>query len=299
MSLGSLYLKFRQKYQHGLRVAHYRDRVRPRILETQPIPVGADTACEIHVLTSAQDWLNLMWALKSFFHHARRPFPLVIHDDSTLTEEQWAEFRRHFPGARFAPKAQADVEVDVVLNDYPRCQHLRRTNTLAAKVFDFAHTLDHERMFLLDSDVLFFAPPQWLLDRIDDPASALNTVNRDTSSAYTVDPAVVQEELGFELIDRFNSGLGLIHQSSMRLDWLEEFLGLPDIIGHHWRIEQTLIALLSSRHGTELMPPEYDVRLETGLTGLPSRHYVGAIRHLMYGEGMRSLVRGGFLRDLS
>ncbi len=97
------------------------------------------------------------------------------------------------------------------------------------------------------------------------------------------------------MIDRFNSGLGLIQRDSLRLDWIEEFLGVPGILGHFWRIEQTLFALCSSRFGVELLPPEYDVYLARGLGNRPSRHYVGAIRHLMYREGMPRLVRQGLL----
>ena len=153
-------------------------------------------------------------------------------------------------------------------------------------------------MLLLDSDILFFAEPKVLLQRIEDPNYRLNTVNGDVASSYTVDPAIVQEKFGFEAIDRFNSGLGLIHKASLNLDWIEEFLALPDIIGHFWRIEQTLYALCSSRFGVELLPPDYDVHLEGGISGAPSRHYVGKIRHLMYGEGIRHLTKNGFLKNL-
>jgi hypothetical protein len=93
-----------------------------------------------------------------------------------------------------------------------------------------------------------------------------------------------------------NSGLGLIHRDSIRLDWIEEFLALPGILdGHFWRIEQTIYALCSSRFGVELLPAEYMVSLEKGLKNKPFRHYIGLIRHLMYQEGMAQLVRQGLL----
>ena len=145
-------------------------------------------------------------------------------------------------------------------------------------------------MLLLDSDVLFFDEPVELLRRIEDPDYRMNSVNADIQSAYTVDPAVVLERCGVTLIPRFNSGLGVIHRDSLNYDWIEEFLGLPDIVGHFWRIEQTLYALCSSRCGGELLPPDYDVFLEGSLGSRQSRHYVGAIRHLMYREGIRTLV---------
>jgi hypothetical protein len=88
-----------------------------------------------------------------------------------------------------------------------------------------------------------------------------------------------------------------VHRNSICWDWTEEFLALPGILdGYFWRIEQTLFALCSSRHGVELLPQEYALRLEPGIGDRCFRHYIGAIRHLMYGEGMARLVKDGFLQ---
>ena len=299
MSLGALALKFRQTYEHGVMTAHYRDRVRFQILQTPPIAQTADLSCELHVLTSTADWLNLLWGLKSFYHYSRRRYGLCIHDDGTLTASDRATLQHHFPQARLIDRPTADAQMSVLLAPYPRCLNFRNTNHLSPKVFDFMAQLRGDRLLLLDSDVLFFQAPTALLRRIDDPDYRLNTLNRDVASAYTVDPTVVRSHLGFELVPRVNSGLGLIHKSSLRLDWIEEFLALPDIIGHFWRIEQTLMALGSSRFGVEWLPPAYDVRLDRGIHASPCRHYVGKIRHLMYSEGVRQLMRQGFLKELT
>jgi hypothetical protein len=298
MSIGSLALKVRQKYEHGLQVAHYRDTVRPRILQTRPTTDTTDSTCEIHVFTCAKDWLNLIWALKSFYYNAKRSYALCIHDDGTLAPEHRDILRHHFPNARLIERPAADQYVFEKLANHPRCLEFRKTNHLSPKLFDFPAYMETDRMLLLDSDILFFAEPTDLLKRIENPAYTLNTVNGDTDSAFTVDPALVKEKCGFELLERFNSGLGLIHKESLDVDWIEEFLALPGIIGHFWRIEQTLYALCSSKFGVELLPPVYDVHLEGNIQGTPSRHYVGAIRHLMYGEGVRRLVKQGFLKDL-
>lgn len=298
MSLGSLVFQVRQKYQHGFQTAHYRDTVRFRILDTQPILNTTDRTCEIHVLTYEKDWLNLIWALKTFYHYSGRRYALCIHDDGTLTDDHRATLQHHFPDARVIDRPTADRHVLTTLANHPRCLEFRKTNHLSPKVFDFAAYLESDRMLLLDSDVLFFAEPTALLQRIEDPNYRLNSVNADVASAYTVDPAIIQQQFGFELIERFNSGLGLIHKTSLNFDWIEEFLALPTILGHFWRIEQTLYALCSCRFGSELLPPEYDVHLEGGVNGSPSRHYVGKIRHLMYGEGIQQLSKQGFLDQL-
>ena len=81
---GALWLRANQKFGHGLRVAWYRDVVRPRILSTPPITGTTDKRCEIHVLTSKNDWLNLVWTLKSFYISSGRRYALCIHEDGSL-----------------------------------------------------------------------------------------------------------------------------------------------------------------------------------------------------------------------
>lgn len=294
-SLGRGLLILRQKYGRGLRTAYYRDSVRPRILSTRPVECGADDRCEIHVLTSAADWLNLVWALKSFYFYSRRRYSLCIHDDGSLDPAAVSALREHFPGARLIPRNEAEGKIDEALAPYPRCLQFRRSNHLSPKLFDFGLFLTAPRMLLLDSDILFFAEPAELLRRIEDPDYHRNSVNADVSSAYTIEPRAAKLAWALEMPERFNSGLGLIHRESLRFDWMEEFLAAPGIEDHFWRIEQTLYALCSARFGVELLPPEYDVRLVRAVGQGPCRHYIGAIRHWMYSEGMRELVRRKFL----
>ncbi len=296
MTAGSLILHYQQKFEHGLITAYYRDRIRASILRTPAVVSTTEKSCEIHVLTSSNDWINLLWALKSFYAASRRRYALCIHDDGSLTAETLRTLSTHFPAARIIAKSEADAAVLPSLAVYPRCLEFRRTNHLAPKLFDFAHYLESERMLLVDSDVLFFAEPTELLKRIEDKTYLRNAVNGDVESAYTVSVQAARKHAGVELIERFNSGLGLIHRDSLRLDWIEEFLAIPGVISHFWRIEQTLFALCSSRFGVELLPPHYDVRLNGRLNGSCVRHYVGAIRHLFYREGIRYLHRNGFTR---
>jgi hypothetical protein len=290
LSIGSLVYRFRRKYGHGLRVAYYRDVVRPRILQTPPVHGLTDGRCEIHVLTSRQDWLNLIWTLKSFYAASRQKYELCIHDDGSLDEPARSGLSKHFPSARIIDRDAADREVLPTLEDFPRCRSFRESNHLAPKLFDFRHYLRSDRMLLLDSDVLFFRRPDELLRRIEDPAYRQNTVNADVATGYTVDPVAAGAQFGIEVPERFNSGLGVINRASLRLEWIEEFLGFPGILGHFWRIEQTLFALLSARYGVELLPDEYRVSLARGTENCVAKHYVGAVRHLMYAEGMRKLL---------
>src|SRR5262249_35659586 len=149
-----------------------------------------------------------------------------------------------------------------------------------------------------DSDLLFFAEPKIYLQRVEDPAYRRNIFTADSEDGYTVRPDAVRPLIGHELQPRVNTGFGLVHRHSIRWDWTEEFLALPGILdGHFWRIEQTLFALCSSRYGVDLLPSEYTLRLDAGIGTHCFRHYVGAIRHLMYGEGMPRLIEQGLLEQ--
>ena len=294
---GALWLKLCQTFGHGIRVAWYRDVVRPRILLTAPCEDTTDKRCEIHVLTSAGDWLNLVWTLKSFYYASRRQYAVCIHEDGSLDQSAVATLARHFPAARIIRRKEADAKTAEVLRSYPRSLSFRNTNVFGPKLFDFIVYLESERMGMFDSDLLFFAEPSAYLQRIEDPAYRRNSFNGDIDHAYTVDAEIIRALIGHDLQPRVNAGFGLVHRDSIRWDWTEEFLALPGILeGYFWRIEQTLYALCSSRYGVDLLPDEYTLWLAPGVGDRCFRHYPGAIRHLMYGEGIARLVKDGFLQ---
>jgi hypothetical protein len=297
MSLGSLWLRFRQKFGHGVRVAWYRDRIRPMILQTDPV-IAENPQCEIHVLTSTDDWLNLIWAMKSFYSVSQNAYRLCIHDDGSLTDEAVRTLMHHFPAARLLARTAADAMATQQLADYPNCARFRSSNHLSLKLLDSAMFLDGSRMLLMDSDVLFFRTPTALIGRIESQAYNRNCFNADFASAYTVNEDDAKKLFDIELMPCVNSGLGLLNADSLRLDWIEEFLCCDKLrSGHFWLIEQTLFALLSSRFGVELLPKEYTLSLEKNAhRNRPFRHYVGRIRHLMYSEGIADLTSQGFLR---
>ena len=116
---GALRLRLHQKFQHGLRVAWYRDVVRPRILKSPPIAETSDRRFEIHVLTSRHDWLNLIWSLKSFYAASGRRYALCIHEDGTLDPFALSSLQQHFPTARIIRRHEADQRLAQELEAFP------------------------------------------------------------------------------------------------------------------------------------------------------------------------------------
>jgi hypothetical protein len=282
----------------GYATAYYRDLVRPRILQTDPVAGTTDSACELHALTCHADWLDLIWSLKSFYHFSNRRYALCIHDDGTIPAEGLGELRRMFPDGRLISRNKSDSKAEIELQEFPRCREFRRKHLLAPKLFDFALFANCEQMLFFDSDLLFFKEPAVLLERIEDPGYRRNTFNGDCQNGYTVCPETVRAKMNLELPPLINSGLGLVQKSSLRIDWCEEFLGLPRVTGGPawWNEEQTLIALCSSRFGVDLLPEDYRLSLEPGIGDRPFRHYIGQIRQrLMYSEGIHALVDQNFI----
>lgn len=295
MGVGAMLLKLRQKYGHGLRTAWYRDHVRPSILNTPPVVGTIDKSCEIHVLTWREDWLNVIWMLKTFYYYSSRKYSLCIHEDGTLSDSEASILEHHFPNARVIRRRDADSEMQKLLLKYPLSRKYRDANPLALKVFDFSAFLDSERMLLLDSDILFFSEPTELLRRIDNETYTKNTLNKDWAYGYSINIDEARQHVPFEICDRINSGLGLVHRPSINFEMVEQYMALPNILSHHHRIEQTLIALCSSRFGFQFLPVEYDVHLGPFVAAHPCRHFTGPIRHRMYSEGIRHLMQQGFI----
>ena len=100
MSAGSWLLQQRQRFKFGLRATHVRERIRPRILSTPPVTETVDARVELHVMTCASDWLDLIWGLKSFYRAAQCRYRLCIHDDGSLDDEALGALSLHFPHAR-------------------------------------------------------------------------------------------------------------------------------------------------------------------------------------------------------
>lgn len=292
---GRLYWRYKQRFGHGLLAAYYRDVVRWRILSTPPTTDTVDSRCEVHAVTSKSDWINLVWTLKSFYRFSDRRYSLCIHDDGTLSAKELQHLREHFPAARIIERSAADRVLAPLLADFPRSQALRASNPLSLKVFDTTAYLQSERMLLIDCDLLFFAAPTELLRRIDNEEYKLNCFNRDWGSGFSVTVETIEKHIGIRTVDRISTGLGLVHRSALDLAEFEKYLGIPGILSHPWRIEQTSLAIAFSRFGYEHLPEEYDVTLGPDDPQLAVRHYTGPIRHLMYSGGMRRLAATGFL----
>ena len=66
-------------------------------------------------LTWRRDCIDLIWALKSFYHFSGVDYPLTIHDGG-LEPWQFSLLQSHFPQAAFVTMDEADQRVESLLS---------------------------------------------------------------------------------------------------------------------------------------------------------------------------------------
>lgn len=282
-------VEYRQKL--GLKGSLAYDRLRKGIVNCRPTPPLDDESAEIHVITSGVDWLNALWGLRSFYHVSGERYLLCLHEDGSLGPDEFSAIERIFPGCRIIPEARALQEVIPWLADYPRCQLLRKLKFISKKEFDFNFYLRAPIGILFDSDLIFFRRPDFVCDELVKNRREGNWVNRDVSPGLSIPGEIIQQKFGFEVPSHYNTGWGTWHHGTVRNEDLEAFLEDFTVLDHPWRFEQTLHALCSGkRAGAHLLPDDYDVYWGDLKEHPLMRHYVGAIRHLMFSEGIKRVA---------
>jgi hypothetical protein len=294
-------LAAKRSYQRGIRLSASRYLLTSSILKTAPHPVSRcadDAELEIHILCYWRDYLQAVWALKTFYRFARVDSPLVVHIDGFITRRMRRVFTRHFPGARIVGQDESDKIAVPLLAKRGLIRTLseRTRNVFVRKMLDFNLLARGRKILVLDSDILFFGRPTDLLDATLEGSDAL--FMRDCSYSYTAPLGVIERIVGTPVIPYLNAGLGILNPAALDLETIEDCLQHSEVVeGDPTFLEQTLYAVGLRRSRVSHLPPSYLLSMDSGqgFRGLLARHYAGDSRELMTTEGMTHLIGQGFL----
>jgi hypothetical protein len=294
MTPGRLWYLVQRDWQRGLAATWHDRAVSRRILEWKnPCASQPPEEIPVHILSGKDDWLLACWMLASWFHTTGRNWRVILHDDGHLPAEAAAAFEKIAPGIRRIPAQEADGAVLAALAGHPACRDYRQAHPLARKIFDVPTLTASERFIILDSDVLFFRKPEFILRWCAEGGDEF-WFNEDVKEVFPVPFAEVRNRLGIDVWPRVNSGLCLLNRSAIDLDLCERALRETTLLqGHIWLVEQSLFAICASaRKRGGLLPPEYEVSLEKkARPDAVARHYVGAVRQRFYGDGIARVKR--------
>lgn len=239
------------------------------------------------VLSSSAVWMGLQ-AARSLEFHSGRTWPWFFHDDGSLSEADAERIQRLFPQARVIRRREADAAMDTALANHPVSRENRKKHNWFLKFFDTWHYAPHPRYVVLDSDIVFFRKPEFILRWIQTPDAGLWFM-KDTKEAYAAPRAELEKIMGFPFRPLVNSGCCLMDKAAYSLDQAEKYLREVGPIATQFQFfEQSLFAMTGSAWGKGgHLGAEYEI--SWGNFRHPRsvmRHYVATFKNdLLYVEG--------------
>jgi hypothetical protein len=259
-------------------------RLMPRLTHRLPIE-----DFEIHVLSGQARLTMALWMIASWMAATRRQWKFVIHDDGTLSSADVDKLAHVLPLCKVILSKDSNPAINEMLSGYPLCLRCRNLHPLGRKLFDIPLFAIQDKLLSIDTDIIFFSTPRLILQWISELGGEKSIFLEDAKDASLVSVKDARRYFNTQLTPNVNTGIIGIHKKILSLDFLEDCLARTGILDKdRWYIEQTLFALASSKFSkVELLPAEYVMALDSQCpTGAVARHYVGAVRHLFYSEGL-------------
>jgi len=253
------------------------------------------TSCELHLLTGRRFWYQSAFCLYSFSRYAERNVVPIFYDDGTLSSENCDALLRLFPRARFMrpEDTQANLEQRLPRKKFPALRERWDHYVNLRKLID-PHLGSSGWKLVIDSDLLFFRKPAFILNWLDAPEEPLHSVDSETSYGYS--PALMQELAGGPIAPRIN--VGLCGLRSEEIDWekLEAWTcTLIEREGTHYYLEQALAALLLAGRTCAITPETDYVTLprlpEATACRAVMHHYVADSKRWFFQQNWHRLVQ--------
>ena len=201
------------------------------------------TPLELHLLTGCRFWYQTVFCLWSFGRQSGRALAPIIYDDGTLSSEHRVPFSRLWPATRFVSQSETIGRLDDFLPEarFPVLRERWRNYPNIRKLTD-PHLGSKGWKLVLDSDLLFFRNPEFLLNWLDAPDRALHAIDCKTAYGYSRD--LLDRLAGRPLAELVNVGLTGLESGKIDWDRLEHWTRiLHDQEGTSYYLEQALIAM--------------------------------------------------------
>jgi hypothetical protein len=249
---------------------------------------------ELHFLTGKKFWYQTAFCLHALQHYSGRTFRAVLHDDGSFDAATIDQLQTLFPAAQIRRRAANDARVATALppERFPFLHDRRKYYPNILKLTD-AHAGARGWQLVLDSDMLFFRRPDFLLAWLAAPDRPLHMT--DVGDAYGYPTPLLSELAGAPIPHLVNVGLTGLH--SEQLDWEKiEFWcrRLIETHGTSYYLEQALIAMLLAGKNCAVAPAaDYVLAPNDGECLRPRavlHHYVGLSKRGYFRHAWRHLT---------
>lgn len=171
---------------------------------------------EVHFLTGQYYWYQTVFCMYSLQKAAGRSFRWHLYDDGTFDEALITRMQAQAPGAVVHTRQEIEARLSVCLpeQDYPFLWRKRRVYPHLKKLTDI-HAGSQGWKLVLDSDMLFFKNPEWLIRWLEAPGPLLHITEGKNSYGYSFE--LMKSLCGSEIKPRIN--VGVVGLKSEDIDW--------------------------------------------------------------------------------
>lgn len=257
-------------------------------LALPPPPAGH---ASLHLLTGARFWWQTAFCLRSFALAAGRQVEVEIHDDGTLDDTHHARLADLGLPVRFHAHADMLRRLEALLpaNRFPTLRERWQNYPHIRKLID-VHLGRPGWKLVLDSDLLFFRRPDFILSWLAAPDRPLHAV--DCVESYGYSRPLLQSLAPAPLPHLLNVGLcGLRGED---LDWERLEHASATLIRAektNYYLEQALVALLAAGRDCAVAPAADYVTLpspaEIAAPRAVMHHYVDTAKRGYFGHAWR------------
>jgi hypothetical protein len=228
-----------------------------RLPPLAPPPADAPEVC---FLTGQRFWYQTAFCFWSLCRQAGRPLRAAFYDDGTFDDSLRAECVRLFPGSRMchAREIEASLNEHLPAARFPTLRARRQSLVLLRKLLDI-HSGQSGWKIFMDSDMLFFRRPNFLLDWLEEPSQPLHMA--DSQNAYGYSLELLNTLAGTSVPERVNTGILGFNSGDFDWDRMESWCRrLQEAEGTSYYQEQALTAMLLAGRECQVAPAD-DYRL--------------------------------------
>jgi hypothetical protein len=217
-------------------------------------PPDAPSAGTLHLLTGARFWWQTAYCLHSFALAAGTQIDAAIYDDGTLAAEHRERLLALGLPIRFHDHAALRERLDqhLPVSRFPVLRERWLNYPHIRKIID-VHLASSGWKLVIDSDLLFFRRPDFVLDWLAAPDRPLHAV--DCTESYGYSRPLLESLAGAPLPSLVN--VGLCGLRSETIDWDKmEFWAARLIAAERtsYYLEQALVALLVTGQECAIAP---------------------------------------------
>ncbi|RXK56521.1 glycosyl transferase [Oleiharenicola lentus] len=266
-----------------------------RHLPELPQPANAPRVA-LHLLTGKRFLYQAAFCLHSFARHSGAAIEAHVYDDGSFDEDLLSELARLGPGVVFHPMAETSAKLDALLPEsrFPVLRERWRNYPNIRKLTD-PHLGSTGWKLVIDSDLLFFRRPDFLLAWCAAPDRPLHAV--DCAESYGYSRSLLEKLAGAPIPPLVN--VGLCGLRSELLDWNELEAWCAELIAREktsYYLEQALVAMLVARTQPCAIAPAGDYltkpdRAEGMQPRAVMHHYVAESKRWYYRHGWREAQR--------